>query len=147
MRARIIGVLTLMLLAVTLGPPVLADQTAPLGESDRAAIRGVIENQIAAFRREDGAAAFAYAAPSIQAQFGDPAQFMEMVRRGYQPVYHPNHVTFGELSQHDNLVVQSVEVVGADGAPATALYFMEHEPDGTWRISGCVLLGAQSVGA
>jgi ketosteroid isomerase-like protein len=31
-------------------------------------------------------------------------------------------------------------VVGPDGKSYTALYSMEKQPDGTWRISGCTLL-------
>jgi hypothetical protein len=36
-------------------------------------------------------------------------------------------------------LVQRVLLVGPDGVPVTALYFMEQQPDGSWKISGCVL--------
>jgi hypothetical protein len=118
-----------------------------LPAEDRAAIRSVIEKQIDAFRRDDDAAAFAYASPGIQMQFGDAATFGAMVRRGYQPVYHPRRVQFGGLVEGEGRIVQKVEVIGPDGVPALALYFMEREADGAWRIDGCVLAPAAAEGA
>jgi hypothetical protein len=35
---------------------------------------------------------------------------------------------------------QKMLVVGPDGKTYEALYSMEKQPDGTWRISGCTLL-------
>jgi hypothetical protein len=37
-------------------------------------------------------------------------------------------------------VTQKVTFIGPDGGAALALYDMEHEPDGTWRIAGCSLV-------
>jgi hypothetical protein len=53
-------------------------------EADKAAIRGVIERQIAAFKADDAAAAYAVAAPEIQRMF-PVERFMAMVREGYKP--------------------------------------------------------------
>jgi hypothetical protein len=39
--------------------------------------------------------------------------------------------------------MQKVEVIGPDGRPALALYDMEHETDGSWRISGCRLVKSE----
>ena len=109
---------------------------------DAAAIRAVISDQLAAFRRDDGEAAFAFAAPAIREKFGDAANFLRMVREGYGPVYRPREVEFGALSAEDGRLVQRVLLVGPDGVPVTALYFMERQPDGSWKISGCVLTAA-----
>ena len=38
------------------------------------------------------------------------------------------------------LPAQKMLVVGPDGKTYEALYSMEKQPDGTWRISGCTLL-------
>ena len=77
----------------------------------------------------------------------DPQQFMSMVRNGYQPVYRPRSTQFGVFEEVQGQFVQHVEVEGPDGVSRTALYTMEREPDGTWRISGCVLTESRSVGA
>jgi len=111
-----------------------------LGSGDRQAIQSVIERQVDAFRREDGTAAFGYATPDLQQQFGSAEIFMQMVRSGYQPVYRPRSFRFQELKTIDGVPTQLVHVVGPDGVAKLALYFMKLQPDGSWRISGCVLL-------
>lgn len=58
-----------------------------LTAADRTAIRTVIERQLAAFRREDATAAFAFASPEIQAKYGTPEYFMTIVKTFYEPVY------------------------------------------------------------
>ena len=117
-------------------------QTAALDAADRAAIERVIRDQIAAFRRDDGAAAFALAlaSPGIQAAFGTPEAFMGMVRQGYQPVYRPRQVRFGEVVMRDWGPEQRVFVVGPDGQPYIAVYPMERQADGSWKTNGCSLV-------
>jgi hypothetical protein len=116
-----------------------AQAAEPPGDADRAAIRDVIERQIAAFRRDDGDAAFAFASPSIRRMFGTVENFMAMVRGGYRPVYRPQTWRFGALEILDDLIVQKVHIVGPDGSAVTAFYTMEKQPDGSWRIAGCSL--------
>lgn len=118
---------------------ILASPVAAQAPEDRAAIERVIREQIAAFRADDAAAAFAFAAPSIQAIFGTPDNFLAMVRRGYAPVYRPRSVEFRELGRRDGAPVQRVLVIGPDGVPEVAHYVMERQPDGSWRIAGCFL--------
>ena len=133
--------LRLIALILLLAPPWLARplHAEDLNAADRDAIRAVIENQLAAFQRDDGTAAFALASPHIREEFGTIENFMEMVRRGYRPVYRPREVVFGDVTVTDGRIVQRVLLVGPDGAPVTALYTMEQQPDGTWRIAGCAL--------
>jgi hypothetical protein len=140
-RLALVGV---VLLAAVVATPRQALADAPdLSAADRQAIRAVIAQQIAAFRRDDGEAAFAFAAPRIREIFATPDNFMRMVREGYQPVYRPREVTFGTLSTLEGRLVQRVLLVGPDGVPVTALYFMELQPDGSWKISGCILTTAE----
>jgi hypothetical protein len=115
------------------GPP-------PLDAADKAAIRHVIESQLAAFQKDDGAAAFGFATPTLRERFQTPDIFMDMVRQDYQPVYRPSQVTFAALETGDDGIVQHVLLVGPDGAVHEALYFMERQKDGTWLIGGCLLL-------
>jgi hypothetical protein len=113
---------------------------AELGPTDRDAIRTAIEGQIEAFKRDDGAAAFAYASPRIQAIFGTPETFMGMVRKDYEAVYRPKLVSFRALETIEGNLIQPVLVVGSSGVPVTALYIMERQMDGSWRIGGCVIV-------
>ncbi len=105
------------------------------------AIRAVIEAQLAAFQADDAERAFSYAAPEIQARFETPEKFMAMVRAGYDPVYRPSAVEFKELrSSADELPVQHVLFIDRNGRPVHALYPMVRQPNGTWRIGGCMLM-------
>jgi hypothetical protein len=128
-------------LAVALAAQSVAQTPATdIGAADRATIRTVIESQIAAFRRDDGAGAFAHASPTIKRMFGTPENFMDMVRGGYPQVYRPSAVGFGELMRAGDRLVQLVDIVGPDGLPVIAAYEMERQPDGTWQINGCSLM-------
>jgi Domain of unknown function (DUF4864) len=116
-----------------------AQDGASIAPDDRGAIQRVISDQIAAFLADDGARAYGFAAPGIQRLFPSSDMFMAMVRGGYAPVYRPREFRFGRIERADELVVQFVHIVGPDGRPALAAYFMERQADGSWRIAGCQL--------
>lgn len=130
----------LFLAGLLLGLSIFAAHAQPaVSEADRSAIREAIQSQVEAFRRDDGEAAFGYASPAIRNMFGTSEIFMDMVRRGYQPVYRPRAFDFREIVDLHGQVTQKVHVVGPDGRPVTAFYPMTQLPDGTWRIDGCYL--------
>lgn len=108
--------------------------------ADQAQVRAVIQSQMNAFRRDDAGAAFDLAAPAIQEMFGTAENFLGMVRNGYAPVYRPQEVDFRNAMMENGFLLQRVLVVGPDGRPVIALYTMEKQPDGTWRIAACRLL-------
>lgn len=114
--------------------------------SDQAAIREVITRQIEAFQHDDGDVAYAYATRSIQERFGDPDRFLGMVRRAYPAVHRPRSVDFTELLVGDGTIVQQVELVGPSGEAQLALYSMQRDATGLWRIDGCVLVQSTRAG-
>ncbi len=134
--------LSAICLAFLCGPALAEDDLPP---ASRAEIRRVISAQIEAFRRRDGAAALAFAAPGIVQKFGDGPHFLQMVQTAYPAVFAPRSFSFGDLSSDDGVVEQKVEFVGSDGSPALGVYDMEHEADGSWRISGCVLEKSERI--
>ena len=139
MPARIAALLAVILLLA----PGLARAAETLSDGDRAAIRQVIESQLAAFKRDDGAAAYGYATPMIQQKFGTAENFMAMVKTGYPAVYRPQAVEFRELASDDAMgVVQKVFFIGPDGRGVLAYYPMERQPDGSWKINGCFVTAA-----
>jgi len=107
---------------------------------DVAAAQGVIRSQVEAFSRDDAAAAYSYAAPAIQEIFPQADIFMSMVRNSYAPVYRHKSFDFGEARVADGTIVQRIHIVDADGIPWEALYTLELQPDGSIKITGCVLL-------
>jgi hypothetical protein len=139
MRVTIGAVLGLVALAGA------ARAAGPVSAADQAAIDRVITSQIEAFRRDDAPGAFQYASPGIQQQFGDAGTFLDAVREAYRPVYRPQSFSFGAVETGDGKVTQPVDLIGPDGRGARAIYDMEREPDGSWRISGCHLLKTEAI--
>jgi hypothetical protein len=109
-------------------------------DTDRAAIRSVIERQLEAFQKDDATGAFAFASPGIQTQFGTPENFMRMVTTSYQAVYRPRSVLFEDITTISGALTQPVLLLDSSGVPVRALYLMEKQSDGTWRINGCYLV-------
>jgi len=109
---------------------------------DVAAAQGVILSQVEAFSRDDAAAAYSRAAPAIREIFPRADIFMSMVRNSYAPVYRHKSFDFGEARVSDGTIAQRVHIVDTDGVPWEALYTLELQPDGSVKITGCVLLKA-----
>ena len=138
-------ILWVLVLALTVCGPAAAQSKTPqdpassLPAPDQAAIRQVIEAQLAAFQRDDGTEAFGYATPTIQQKFGDAENFMAMVKGGYPPVYRPRSVTFDKLVDTEFGPDQILRVIGPDGLAYTAHYIMQKQSNGKWMINGCYL--------
>lgn len=143
-RVLVLAIACAALVLVT-GVRRTAAEGVALSASDRLAIRHVIEQQLEAFKRHDGKAAFAHAAPAIQDLFGTPERFMLMVEHEYPPIYRPRSFTFRELELVGGEFTQSVTVVGEDGVAAEAFYLMARQPDGSWRVLGCILAPAEGA--
>lgn len=106
----------------------------------RAVIQHVIQQQIEAFQQDDAAGAFGFASPDIQAQFGTPETFMRMVKTAYAPVYSPRAVMFEDLTTLEGMPAQTVMLMSANEELVQAVYLMQQQPDGDWRIHGCFLM-------
>ncbi len=119
----------------------LSGPAAAQGASDDlSAIQDTIAGQIAAFRAGDSGRAYSFAAPTIKRIFPSPGVFMQMVKKGYEPVFRPRSYAFIEqqvIGADD--AMQFVDVVGPDGAAWIAVYSLRRQPDGTWKITGCQL--------
>lgn len=130
-----------LLVAPVSGTPAFAEDGAA------ASIRTLIDRQIAAFRADDGATAYSFASPKLQEVFPNPDVFMAMVKSAYRPVYRPQSVAFGRLRDHEGAFIQEVFLVDPEGVEWTALYALQQQTDGSWRISGCQLAKAPRVSA
>lgn len=129
-----------VLLALFFVTPLADAQTVT--DADAAEYRRIISSQIAAFNADDGPAAYAFAAPMIQQIFPTPDAFMSMVRQGYQPVYRQKSYVFGKVATDSaGRPTQHVTIVDMNGKTWTAVYTMERQPDGSWKIAGCTLVG------
>ncbi len=114
-----------------------AEDAPPL--SDTANVQAVIAAQMEAFKRDDGAAAFTFAAPSIKKLFTTPEIFMQMVRQQYAPVYRPAYVEYLEPLAIGNQFMQPLILTGENGVTVLARYSLRRQPSGDWRIIGVTL--------
>jgi hypothetical protein len=131
MRALIL----LVAFLISLGAPARA-------ADDVATAQAIIRSQVEALGRDDAVTAYSYAAPGIRDMFPGADVFLGMVQRSYAPVYRHKSFEFGEARVADGTIAQRVHIIDADGMPWEALYTLELQPDGSMKITGCILLKA-----
>jgi ketosteroid isomerase-like protein len=108
-------------------------------DTDWTAIRKVIGDQLAALKAGDSVKAMTFAAPGIQAQFGTADNVMRMVRDGYSALLAARRHAFLQGAVIEDAVVQPLRLILPDETVVVALYQMQKQPDGRWRIAGCVI--------
>ena len=107
---------------------------------DTATAQSIIRSQVEALGRDDAATAYSYASPGIHQRFPQANVFMSMVQQNYPPVYRHKSFEFGEVRAADGKIAQAVRIIDADGVPWDALYTLEQQDDGSFKISGCTLI-------
>ena len=134
------------LAATVLGLPLAAPACAAatnadsvLADAEWRAIRGTIGGQLAALKAGNAGKAFAQASPSIRQQFGTAANFLAMVRAAYGALIAARYTEFLEGAIIEGNVIQPLRLVAPDNSVQVALYTMQKQSDGRWKISGCVL--------
>jgi hypothetical protein len=65
-----------------------------------------------------------------------------MVQSQYAPVYRHKSFEFGEARTEAGSVAQRVHIIDANGEAWEALYTLEQQADGSYKITGCTLLKA-----
>lgn len=116
------------------------------GEAEIKAAQSSIEGQLKAFQAGDGEAAYSFAAPNVTRIFPTVDLFMGMVASGYQPVHKPRNYAFGKVEETSpTRIVQQVLLVGPDGKDYEAVYTLELQPDGMYRITGVSLRASNSL--
>lgn len=127
-----------LLILVLAGLAARADDASR--DTARRAARATIERQIDAFRRNDAVGAYAEAAPQIRNLFPSAETFIAMVAKGYPPVLRPRSYRF-ETAQEtaEDEIAQGVSLQDEAGLDWVALYTLQRQVDGQWRITGCQL--------
>jgi hypothetical protein len=105
-----------------------------------------IEAQLQAFLADDNSLAYSYAAPNVKKVFPNVDIFMSMVTGGYKPVQKPQRYSFGKSEwMSGTTIAQQVFLVGPDGKDYEALYTLELQPDGVYRITGVSLRASKML--
>jgi Domain of unknown function (DUF4864) len=118
------------------GPP---PGHAKLRPAEWTAIKVVIGDQLTALKAGDGTKAMAFSVPGIRQQFRTPERFLRMVREGYSALLDARYSTFLDGAVVDGITIQPLQLVLPDNSVVVALYRMEKQKDGIWRIAGCVI--------
>jgi len=134
-----------IVLALALIPAFLG-ALAFAGDADVKAAQTTIDSQLKAFSSGDNGTAYSYAAPNVKQIFPTLDAFMSMVTNGYAPVQKPQRYSFGKSEEMGpNKIAQQVFIVGPDGKDYEALYTLELQPDGMYRITGVSLRASNSL--
>ena len=133
MKFKLIVLLTSMLVFSTIA-------YAQTGQAQLSASQLVVENQIKAFHQRQHEEAFQYAAPALRIVFRDVDNFIRMVKRGYNPIYAAQNWSFGRSRTTDGKIHHEVLISGPNGGEWTALYSLQKQADGMWKIVGVQLL-------
>lgn len=116
------------------------------GEAEIKAAQGSVDAQLRAFQAGDHKLAYSFAAPNIQRIFPTVEAFMGMVNGGYMPVAKPKSFSFGKVEElAAGAIMQQVLIVGPDGKDYEAVYTLERQADGSFKITGVSLRAANSV--
>jgi uncharacterized protein DUF4864 len=127
-----------------LEPPPDLPVTTGLTSAEAAAMRSLIEAQIAAMRRGDWSRAFALASPDLQAQYGTALALGDDVTAHYAPLPAVASVRFIDIVTFRGLPTHRVSLADTDGRETTAYYLVRRLDDGALRIAGCVLVRVPS---
>jgi hypothetical protein len=107
--------------------------------------QSIIRSQEQAIVNDDSAAAYSFAGPPITSRYRSAAVFMDMVQKGYAPIYRHKSFVLGEVKSLEGKISQEVHLIDADGVAWEALYVLERQTDGSWKIVSCVLSKAVGV--
>ena len=119
---------------------------ASAGDAEVKAAQSAIDGQLRAFRAGDNEGAYGYAAPNVKRIFPTLDIFMNMVTGSYKPVHKPRNYAFGKVQElSPTSIIQQVMIVGEDGKDYEAVYTLELQPDGKFRITGVSLRASTSL--
>ena len=131
--AKILSKISVALVAVSLSFSAYAGSPETPAQS-------AIDGQIRAFLADKDAEAYAFAAPNVRLFFPTVESFMGMVKSGYTPVHRPQDWDFGRTqASPTGGVVQEVLITDMAGKNWAALYTVEQQSDGVWKITGVSL--------
>jgi len=133
---KLFAAVALAFFSLAFSPAARADEVPP---ADAKAVQEVIDGQIGAFRAQDHAKAYSFAAPGIRQVFPTVEGFMAMVTSGYQPVYDPESYTFGRNIAVGGQVHQELLITARDGKLWQAVYTLQKQEDGSWKVTGVKL--------
>jgi hypothetical protein len=106
-------------------------------------LHAVIDGQLAAFRKDDYAAAYVFADGEIRNQFSLET-FERMVRAGFPAIAHSTSAKCGLSFDNGDEAVVNVRVFSANREPIDYQYTLRRDGE-AWHITGVTLLKDQTT--
>lgn len=119
--------------------------TDGISADDVIAIHVAVQTQLDAFAEDDAVGAFELATSDTQTKIGSPDNFLHLVKKHYSPIYRHQIVIFSQPEVIEGETIQVVRVTDRDSHVWLAVYHMQREADGSWKIGGCHLLETTSI--
>lgn len=116
-----------------------------ISAADEEAIHAVVQSQLDAFAEDDAVSAFALATRATRVRFGNPDNFLHMVKQHYNPIYRNRLALFSNPEVIDGMMIQIVRLTDRDSQVWLAVYKMQQDDDGSWKIDDCQLLETTSI--
>jgi len=143
---QLLALITALLIAF--GMPLQACRAGPISKitpTDAAAIHTTVQSQLDALSKDDAAGAFELTSSAKRMQIGTPDNFLRMIKEDYDPIYRNLGVIFLAPQVIDGDAIQVVRVTDSGSRVWVAIFWMQQEPDSSWKIDGCQLLETTSV--
>lgn len=112
-----------------------------ISESDKAAIRQLIEKQLQAFQQDNETAAFSLTSPTIQGKFNQ-GDFIAMIKSKYHAIVAPRSIMFRGFTLINDYPALVSMIMDREGNLAQGVFIVQHQKDYSWRIHGYDLIAA-----
>ncbi len=124
------------------GAHALAQETVA---STAQAVTQVVQSQLSAFAEGDAEKAFSLATAATQSLAGTPGELMRVIKHRFAPIYRHRQALFSEPEIIGTHGLQVVQLIDHDNLVWIAIYQVEHEADGTWKVDGCQLFETNNL--
>lgn len=103
------------------------------------AVREVVHLQINALADDDAEKAYSLTTSATQQLLGSPNNLLSFIKDEFAPIYRPRHAMFQETEIIGQHALQIVQLIDSSGLIWIAIYQVELETDGKWKVDGCRL--------
>lgn len=113
--------------------------------ADAKSIQAVVQSQLIALANDDADRAFALTTVSTRAIIGNADNFLQMIKEEFAPIYHNRRAIFSPAEIIEGDMLQVVRITDDENHVWVAIYRMERDEDGYWKIDDCRLLETTST--
>ncbi|MGV3741660.1 MAG: DUF4864 domain-containing protein [Burkholderiaceae bacterium] len=131
------ALLVVLAFSMTAAHAIAQESTASTAQAQ--AITQVVRLQLAAFAEDDAEKAFSLATAETQSLAGTPTELLRVIKRRFAPVYRHRQALFSEPEIIGTHGLQVVQLIDHENLVWIAIYQVEREADGTWKVDGCQL--------